>query len=98
MGLVSGRKTVAAGGTAEALSATSVAFRRLIITAETDNTNAVTVGGSDVVGAVLTRKGVPLVATSPPLILDANDGIDDLKNVFVDAVTNTEGVTFLAIT
>jgi hypothetical protein len=98
MAIVSGRKTVTAAGTAEALSATSVAINRISIMAETDNTNPVTVGGSDVVGALATRKGVALRATDPPVTLYARDGVDELGDVFVDAITNGDGVTFIYTT
>ena len=92
MALVSGRKTVTAGGTAEALSATSVGVRVLWIMAETDNTSPVTVGGPDVVGALATRKGLTLRATDPPVKLE---GVSDLAGVYVDVITNGDGVTFV---
>jgi len=92
--LVSGRVVVTTGGTAVALSATSVAIRRVTITAEIDNTNPVTVGGSDVVGALATRRGVPLAAGAS-VTFHADDGVDELSDVYIDAVTNTEGVTYL---
>lgn len=93
--IVSGRKVVTTAGTAVQLSATSVAIRGVVITAETDNTNPVTVGGSDVVGALATRKGVPLAAGAS-IALNANDdGVDELSDIWIDAVTSTEGVTYL---
>jgi hypothetical protein len=93
--IISGRKVVAAGGTAESLSATSVAINRITITAETDNTNPVTVGGSDVVGALATRKGVPLAA-GVSITFDAQvDGVDELSDIYLDVVTSGEGVTYL---
>ncbi len=85
-----GRQTVAVAGTRVQLSSTSVECRWVLISAETDNTNPVTVGGSNVVGALATRQGTPLSATSPPLRLD----VDNLTDVWIDVVTNTEGVTF----
>ncbi len=93
--LVSGRQVVTTGGTAVRLSSTSVAINRITITAETDNTNPVTVGGSDVVGALATRKGVPLAA-GQSITFDAQvDGVDELGDIYIDAVTSTEGVTYL---
>ncbi len=93
--LVSGRKTVAAAGTAEPLSAVSVPINKLWIMAETDNTSVVTIGGSDVVGALATRKGIALRATDPPVPLDAqSDGVDELADIYVDVITNGDGVTF----
>ncbi len=94
-GLTSGRKIVTAGGTAEPLVAVSVAIRTVWIMAETDNTNPVVVGGADVVAALATRKGVALRATDPPLRLSSADGIDELSDIYVDAVTNGDGVTFV---
>ena len=93
-GLVTGRKTVTAAGTAEPLSAASVSVRSLWIMAETDNTNPVTVGGSAVVGALATRAGITLRATDPPLKLTSADGVDELSDVFIDAITNGDGVTY----
>lgn len=94
--IVSGRKVVAASGTAERLSATSLAINRITIAAETDNVNPVVVGGSDVVAALATRKGIPLSATSPPITFDAEvDGVDELGDIWIDAVTAGEGVTFI---
>lgn len=97
-GIVSGRKVVAAAATAERLSATSVAINRVTITAETDNTNVVTVGGSDVVGALATRKGVPLAAGASITFDSQTDGIDELSDIYLDVITNGEGVTFLYTT
>lgn len=83
-----GRKVVAAAGTAEALAA-STACKLITITAETDNTDLIVVGGSTVVAALATRRGVPL---------DPGDtyelGIDDLSDVYIDALVNGEGVTY----
>lgn len=93
--LVSGRTAVVAGGTAVPLSATSTPVRSLWIMAATANTNPVVVGGADVVAAVGTRKGVALRSTDPPLRLTAaRDGVDELSDVYVDAVTNGEAVTW----
>jgi hypothetical protein len=92
--LVSGRTAVTTGGTAVQLSATSTPVRCLWIMAATANTNPVVVGGSDVVAAVGTRKGIALRSTDPPVRLTAADGVDELSDVYVDAVTNGEAVTW----
>jgi len=97
MSIVSGRKVVAAAGTAEQLSRASVAIRQLTIVAETDNTRIVTVGGSDVVGALATRRGVPLAAGESIAFYGA-DGIDELSDIWLDAEINGEGVTYLYTT
>lgn len=93
MNIASGRKVVASAGTAERLSSTNLMVKRVVIVAETDNTNPVTVGGSDVVGALATRKGIPLapVATGESRVEFCNV---DLYTIFIDAVTSSEGVTF----
>lgn len=92
--LVSGRTTVTTGGTAVRLSSTSVSINALWVMAATANTNPVVIGGSDVVAAVGTRKGVALRSTDPPLRLLAQDGVDELSDIYVDAVTNGEAVTW----
>jgi hypothetical protein len=92
--LVSGRKAVTAGGTAETLSATSIAVDRVWVMAATANTNPVVIGGSDVVAAVGTRKGIAIRSTDPPVLLR---DIDELGDIWVDAVTNGEAVTFMYV-
>jgi hypothetical protein len=51
-----GRKTAAAAGTAEAL-ASSTSIKSVVITAETDNTGVIVVGGS-LVSGISSRSGV----------------------------------------
>ena len=85
-----GRKTVAAAGTAERLVATNTTARKVTIMAELDNTDVVVVGGSTVVAALATRQGIPLTA-GMSVTLDLND----LYEVWLDAVVSTEGVTYL---
>lgn len=90
--LICGRQTVTSAGTAVQLSTTPTSIVSVVITAETDNTNPVTVGSSDVVGALATRKGTPLAAgTSVSL------AIGNLDKIWIDAVTSTEGVTYTAL-
>jgi hypothetical protein len=93
--IASGRAVVAAAGTPVRLSATSIAVNSVTISAITSNTNPVTIGGADVVGALATRKGVAMAATSNPITLTAEHGVDELGDVYVDAVTNGEGVTYI---
>lgn len=83
-----GRKVVAAAGTAEAL-ATTTAIKSVVVTAETDNTGIIAVGGSGVVAALATRRGTPLSA-GESIALD----IDDLADVFIDSTVNGDGVTY----
>jgi hypothetical protein len=97
----SGRTIVAAAGTARQLGAAGTtmtptagptgSIRKLLIRAIETNTNAVVIGGAGVVAAAATRQGVALVPTGPPVELE----IDDLGDVWVDAITNGEGVSFL---
>ena len=85
-----GRQTVTTAGTRVQLSSTSVACTRVVIMAETDNTNPVTVGGSTVVGALATRRGVPLSAGDSITVKT-----DNLNRIWLDSITDTEGVTYI---
>ena len=86
----SGRQTVTTAGTRVQLSTTSTACTRVVITAETDNTNAVTVGGSGVVGALATRQGVPLLPGDSLTVR-----VNNLNKIYLDAITDTEGVSYV---
>jgi hypothetical protein len=88
--LLSSEKTVAAAGTAETLH-TGQRVTQVTIIAKVANTGQVYVGGSDV--ASTTNDG-----------LDAGDSLEitangwlDLKDVYIDADTNGEGVDFYAV-
>lgn len=85
-----GRKTVAAAGTAERLVAAETAARKVTITAELDNTDYVVVGGSTVVAALATRQGHPLSAGSSITLW-----VHNLYEIYLDAVVNGEGVTYI---
>jgi hypothetical protein len=82
------RKTVAAAGTAEKLSATSKPVKRAVVCALSTNTGQVVVGDSSVVAALGTRN-------SP--YLGAGDSLElfnvDLISVYLDSTVNGEGVT-----
>ena len=86
--IASGRKTITAAGTAEALS-TSTSCRLITITALFSNTGVVCVGGSGVIATSGSRTGV---------ILSPGDSyelaIDNLSKVYVDASISGEGVSF----
>lgn len=84
-----GRKTVATTGTELQLTSTPTRIRSLIITAETDNTGVIVVGGSTVVADLATRRGTPLNA-GESVSLD----VDDLSKVWIDTTVNGDGVTF----
>ena len=84
-----GRKTVTTGGTREALAGSSVC-KKVILTAETDNTGIIVVGGKDVVAALATRQGIPLYAGDHMTI-----EVDNLSKINLDTTVNTDGVTFI---
>lgn len=84
-----GRKVVTTAGTAVALS-TGTPCKRVTIMAEVANTDYVVVGGSTVVAALSTRRGIALSGGMSVTLY-----ADDLKDVYIDAVVSGEGVTFL---
>lgn len=92
--IVSGRKVVAAAGTAESLmAAPAVGCAALVLTAETDNTGYVVVGDSGVVAAEATRKGTPLAA-GESMSLD----IQNPSLVYLDVTVSGDGVTWSYLT
>lgn len=93
-GVGHGVKTVTAAGTHEALVASSTPAKIVIVQAQTDNANGVAVGGDAVDATVATGSGILLYAGdwTPPL------EIDDLIDVYVDALANGEGVRFIYFT
>lgn len=84
-----GRTVVTTAGTRVQLSTSSVASLTITITAETSNTGIVVVGGSAVVAAVGTRRGVPLFAGDSYTIAANN-----LNLIYLDSTVNGEGVTY----
>lgn len=87
--IADGRKTVAAAGTAEAISSETLIVDFVIITAETNNTGVIAVGASTVVAAVATRRGTPLEAGDTVSL-----GGVDLAKVYLDTTVNGDGVTY----
>lgn len=87
-GIGDGRKVVAEAGTAVAIAA-STSARWVTITAETDNTGTIVVGGSSVVAALSTRRGTPLSPGDT-----ASIPCDDLADIYIDATVTGDGVTF----
>lgn len=85
-----GRKTVTTPGTAVQLATSATRCKQVTIMAELDNGDYVVVGGSTVVAALATRRGIPL-SPGMSIVLKA----DDLTDIWIDAVVATEGVTFL---
>lgn len=92
-GIGDGRKVVAAAGTREALVASSTPAKVVFLTAETDNTGVVVVGGTGVIAALATRRGTPLSA-GDTVILDC----DDLVDINLDVTVAGDGVTYTYLT
>lgn len=87
--ITDGRKEVATAGTRVALAAASTPCKFVVITAETNNTGLIVVGGSTVVAAEATRQGTPLNAGD-----HFGFPIDNLTKVYIDSTIDTDGVTF----
>lgn len=90
-GIVDSRKVVATAGTRVQLA--SLACKEVILTAETDNTGIVVVGGSTVVAALATRTGVPLNAGD-----SVSFQIDNTSDIWLDSTVATDGVTYVVLT
>lgn len=91
-GIGHGVKTVSSAGAHEAL-ASSTAAKVVIIQAQTDNTDGVAVGGDAVDATVATGNGVLLYA-GDTITLE----VDDLADVYVDALVSGEGVRYTYLT
>lgn len=91
-GIGHGVKTVTTAGSHEALAA-STAAKLLVVQAQTDNTNKVAIGTTGVDATVATGNGI---------ILDPGDTftlpVDDLADVYVDALVSGEGVRYTYFT
>ena len=87
-GIGNGRKVTVSAGTAVAI-ASSTPAKWVTVTAETDNTGYVVVGGSAVVAALATRQGTPLGPGDSYTI-----PCDNLADIWIDSVVSGEGVTF----
>ena len=93
--IVSGTKSVTTAGTREALSSSDTAAISLTIQAKRGNTNAVFVGGS----TVASTNGISLTAGQTWEYTSA--GREEavlLSDVYIDATTNGEGITFNYVT
>lgn len=87
--ITSGRKTVSSAGTAETLVATSTPCNEVIITAESDNTGTIAVGGADVVATSGSEKG-SILASGESMVLTVNDA----QLVYLDASVSGDGVAY----
>jgi len=92
-GIGHGVKVVTTAGTDEALAASTPA-KAVLIQAQTDNTSAVAVGASGVDATVATGTGLLLYAGDWSPWIE----IDDLADVFVDALVSGEGVRYIYLT
>jgi hypothetical protein len=84
---------VTTAGTRQRLNASALKVRRAIITAHTNNRDAVVIGGSTVVAALgtagaATRRGTPLFPNDTVSV-----DYDDLTNIWIDAVVSGDGVS-----
>jgi len=82
-----GRLTVTTAGTAVRFPDQACTY--VIITAEDNNTGNVVVGGSTVVAAQATRRGVLLEASRSEKIY-----VNNLEKLFLDSTVNGDGVTY----
>ena len=93
---ISGKKTVDAAGTAEALisAATNGSdhYRSVTLKALTANVGQVYVGGSDVASS--TNSGLDAGET---LTLSSSTKALDLSDIYIDVGTNDDGVDFYAL-
>ncbi len=88
--IVSGRKAIAAVGTAEKILAASTACYRVDISADLGNTGIVVIGGSGVVAANGSMEGVVLTPGNPPYTILT----DDVSKIYADVQTNGDAVCF----
>ena len=91
-GIGHGVKVVAVAGTDEALAG-STACKRVVVQAQTDNTTGVAVGATGVDATIATGTGTFLY---PGDSFELE--IDNLADVFVDALTSGEGVRYTYFT
>ena len=89
--LLSGAKTVAVAGTAEAMVGASQRVKSVVIIAKSGNTNQVYVGGSDVNSA--TNGGL---AAGESITVEAVAWLD-LADIYLDVGFAGEGVDFYSV-
>ena len=98
MNIISGRKVVTTAGTRVQLSATHRPVRKIIISAFTNNTNPVTVGSVDVIGALATREGIPVAPVAAASVKICESQVEfcdiDLFDIWLDSITSGEGITY----
>jgi hypothetical protein len=91
--IVQGRRVVTTPGTPVQMSTTSQSAVQVRVRALTTNTNNVALGGDNTVRAAAgSETGVVLKATDPSIVIE----VDDVTDLWVDAVTAGEGVVWMA--
>ncbi len=91
-GIGHGVKVVATAGV-DVVLASSTTCKILIIQAQTDNTNPVAVGATGVDATIATGTGIILY---PGEVITLE--VDNLADVYIDSITNGEGVRFTYLT
>lgn len=86
-----GVETVDSAGTHQKISTTSVPAKWVIIQAQTDNTTAIAVGITGVDATIATGTGLILYAGDWTPMLPINN----LQDIWIDALTTGEGVRFI---
>lgn len=79
---------VTTAGTRVQVSTTSVQCRMVVMNARSGNTNAVTVGDVNVVGAAATQRGITCFPGNDPITIF----VSDLNLLYVDSITNGDGI------
>jgi len=92
-GIADGVVTVTTPLTDVPIVASSTPAKVVIIQAQTDNTGAIAVGGEGVVATIATGTGIILYA-GDSITLE----VDDLADVWIDAIVGGEGVRFTYLT
>jgi hypothetical protein len=93
IGIGHGVATVTAAGTDEQITSTSTPCKKVDLTAQTDNTGYIAVGGEGVDATEATGTGVYLSAGDTYCI-----EIDDLSDVYIDATVSGDGVRYTYFT
>lgn len=88
--VASGRKVIATASVAERLVAVSTPCQKIEISSLEENSDMLFIGGEEVVAQVGAEKGTPI----PPRGATATVYISDAYNIFIDARTNGDGVSF----
>ncbi|KKN76897.1 hypothetical protein LCGC14_0365480 [marine sediment metagenome] len=93
-GIGHGVETVDSAGADQPIVTASITAKSVIIQAQTDNTSAIAVGAPGVDATVATGNGILLYAGDWTPWLE----IDDLFEVYIDALVTDEGVRFIYLT